>query len=667
MHDGLVRVVAVEVHHHDHRIRLAGTGKLGRGLAQERHHARIVARQDVQVVVAAACRMLGTDFVERGEQLGDAVLVGLVPIAHLDFVLLVVDLLFESRTLLVLDELIAVVDAPARRAHRGEHRAHRVTGDTVVAQVGGHDVRRGRPEGVVLVETTVAVGLLQILLKLLLGVAPREVAVRLREAGIAQRAHHARTGERLGQEQRLRMLLRHGGDHVLPETHRLGMRVVHAEDRHAGLDPQVHDAFGFRFDAFHVGVEIDRIDVLVLLRRILGECDRSVRLGAEPVRMLFDPRVVRRALQREVERHFDTQLVRVRAERLEIVHGAEQRVDGVVAAQLGADAERGARIVRSGNQRVVAALAAGHANREDRRQVHDVEAFGLRAVEAGQRRLQRALHDLAVGVEIRAFGTREELVPCGEARLRTLHAEALRIRRAQAVAQRIGFMQACDCVGGRCGKTRGRVERLVGNGLRGFAQRLLVIGGQLGIACASPTFQQLRAGFQRVLHIVADLDLDLRVVQPGSVRIFPAFDHDVPFAELLLDVGIAIFPRLQVAVVADLDHRFPAVQAGVGAGHGEAGLLGAARVAHGHGGTGLGAAFDEHLRGDLECLAKLHASRVQAVFGGRSDAKNVYAAELFRAGAVDDRCWSFADGSLRCGFRLGSALGGWFFGCRLCG
>ena len=427
MHDGLVRVVAVEVHHHDHRIRLAGTGKLGRGLAQERHHARIVARQDVQVVVAAACRMLGTDFVERGEQLGDAVLVGLVPIAHLDFVLLVVDLLFESRTLLVLDELIAVVDAPARRAHRGEHRAHRVTGDTVVAQVGGHDVRRGRPEGVVLVETTVAVGLLQILLKLLLGVAPREVAVRLREAGIAQRAHHARTGERLGQEQRLRMLLRHGGDHVLPETHRLGMRVVHAEDRHAGLDPQVHDAFGFRFDAFHVGVEIDRIDVLVLLRRILGECDRSVRLGAEPVRMLFDPRVVRRALQREVERHFDTQLVRVIAERLEIVHGAEQRVDGVVAAQLGADAERGARIVRSGNQRVVAALAVGHANREDRRQVYDVEAFGFGAFQAGERGDQCALLDPAMLIVVHgAFGAWEELVPCGEAGFRAFHLETLR-------------------------------------------------------------------------------------------------------------------------------------------------------------------------------------------------------------------------------------------------
>lgn len=34
--DGLVRVVAVEVHHHDHRVRLAGAGQLGRGLAQER-------------------------------------------------------------------------------------------------------------------------------------------------------------------------------------------------------------------------------------------------------------------------------------------------------------------------------------------------------------------------------------------------------------------------------------------------------------------------------------------------------------------------------------------------------------------------------------------------------------------------------------------------------
>ena len=187
-----------------------------------------------------------------------------------------------------------------------------------------------------------------------------------------------------------------------------------------------------------------------------------------------------------------------------------------------------------------------------------------------------------------------------------------------------------------------------------------------GIACASPTFQQLRAGFQRVLHIVADLDLDLRVVQPGSVRIFPAFDHDVPFAELLLDVGIASshgFRSLWSPILTIASQRSrPGWCRSWGSGPSRCRACCARTRWH-----GLGAAFDEHLRGDLECLAKLHASRVQAVFGGRSDAKNVYAAELFRAGAVDDRCWSFADGSLRCGFRLGSALGGWFFSCRLCG
>ena len=143
-----------------------------------------------------------------------------------------------------------------------------------------------------------------------------------------------------------------------------------------------------------------------------------------------------------------------------------------------------------------------------------------------------------------------------------LHAEALRIRRAQAVAQRIGFMQACDCVGGRCGKTRGRVERLVGNGLRGFAQRLLVIGGQLesrapaqrSSSCA-PDSSAFSTSSPTSTLICASCSQEAYVSSQPSTR--------CAFAELLLDVGIAIFPRLQVAVVADLDHRFPAVQAGL--------------------------------------------------------------------------------------------------------
>ena len=167
-----------------------------------------------------------------------------------------------------------------------------MAGDAVVAHVGGEDVRRGGPERVVLVVAVVAVRGLQVLAQLLLGVAPREVAVRLRESNVAQRAHHARAGERLGQEQDLRVLLGDRRDDVLPEAHRLGVGVVDAEDRHAGVDPQFENTLDFLLDAGHVGIEVDRIDVLILLRRVLREGDGAVRLVAEPIRVLLDPRVV---------------------------------------------------------------------------------------------------------------------------------------------------------------------------------------------------------------------------------------------------------------------------------------------------------------------------------------------------------------------------------------
>ena len=144
-----------------------------------------------------------------------------------------------------------------------------------------------------LVVAALAVGLLQELLELRLRVAPREIAVGLRETGVAQRAHHGRAREGLGEEQHLWVLLRHGCDHVLPEAHRLGVRVVDAEDGYARVDPQVHDAFDLTLDTLEIVVEVDRIDVLVFLRRVLGVGDRTVRLGAEPVRMLLHPRVVR--------------------------------------------------------------------------------------------------------------------------------------------------------------------------------------------------------------------------------------------------------------------------------------------------------------------------------------------------------------------------------------
>ena len=313
MNHRLVCVVSIEVHDHNQRVRLAGTGQFGRRVACESQNIRVGRRQHGEVVVAQRGRVGATNLVERGEHLGHAVLLGLAPIANLDLVLLVVDLLFEAGALLVLDEFVTVVDTPGRRAHGCQHRTHAVAGYAVVSHVSGENIRRGGPEGVVLVVAVVAIGDRQILFQFVLGVAPREVAVGLGEAHVAQGAHHAWAGECLGQEQDLRVLLGHGGNHVLPETHRLGVRIIDPEDRHARLDPQVHDALDFLFDARHVGVEVDRIYILIFLRRVFGERDGAVRLVPEPVRMSLDPRVIGRALQGEIERYLQSEFVRTPA------------------------------------------------------------------------------------------------------------------------------------------------------------------------------------------------------------------------------------------------------------------------------------------------------------------------------------------------------------------
>ena len=57
-----------------------------------------------------------------------------------------------------------------------------------------------------------------------------------------------------------------------------------------------------------VVVEVERVDVLVLLGRILRVRDRAVGQDGEPVGMLFGPRVIGCALQREVDRDLQAEL-----------------------------------------------------------------------------------------------------------------------------------------------------------------------------------------------------------------------------------------------------------------------------------------------------------------------------------------------------------------------
>ena len=55
------------------------------------------------------------------------------------------------------------------------------------------------------------------------------------------------------------------------------------------------------------GREVERIDVLVALRRILGELDAAVRRLPEPLGMLLHPRMVGRCLESEVQRHLEAE------------------------------------------------------------------------------------------------------------------------------------------------------------------------------------------------------------------------------------------------------------------------------------------------------------------------------------------------------------------------
>ena len=118
--------------------------------------------------------------------------------------------------------------------------------------------------------------------------------------------HRVRARERLGEEDHVGMSPLHLADQPFPHRERLGVRIVHPKDAHPLRDPVVDDALQLVPQrAPVVGVEVERIDVLILLRRILGVLDAAVGSMPEPGRMLVHVRMVRRALERDVERDLD--------------------------------------------------------------------------------------------------------------------------------------------------------------------------------------------------------------------------------------------------------------------------------------------------------------------------------------------------------------------------
>ena len=195
------------------------------------------------------------------------------------------------------------------------------------------------------------------------------------------------------------------------------MRVVHAKDPDTARDPagdDVRDRLPQRAPARR-RLEVDRVDVLVLLGRILRVPDRSIGPVVEPFRALPDPRMIRRRLQRKVEGHLQAEPPGDADEVFEVLEGAQSRLHGIVAAFRRADRPGTPGIGGPCRKRVVPSLAEAAADRVDRRQVDHVEAHC--------RNVRQALRGLRKGrasSRVAPGRPREEFVPGAKSRPRPL-------------------------------------------------------------------------------------------------------------------------------------------------------------------------------------------------------------------------------------------------------
>ncbi len=413
------------------------------------------------------------------------------------------------------------------------------------------------------------------------------------EADRPEPVHHRRAGEGLGEEEHVGIGAAHLADQPLPERERLGVRVVDAEDPHPVGHPVLDDPQHLAADAGGVVVEVDRVDVLVLLRRVLGVGDGPVRAGGEELRVLGDPRVVRRRLEGQVEGDLEADLLRAGDEGVEVLDGAEVGVDGVVAAVARADRPGGAGVLGAGGQGVVGALAVDLADRVDGRQVDHVEAH--------RRDRRQALGGGAegpggdppgLGVEGRALGAGEELVPAAEQREAAIGERAERALDGDEVAQRVVQHDLPEVLGLQLCQPGRRGAAAVGGGLEGaLDERALVLVGA-GAELVALTLEQQPGLGEHQVDVDAGRHLDPGVVLPGRPRVGPPLHLEGPRA-----LGVRRHPGL-VAVrgVGELGHPHRRPTGAVRRGEDDLSREAVVALAENRGADGEGLA-DRRLRG----------------------------------------------------------------------
>src|SRR5207253_215589 len=124
----------------------------------------------------------------------------------------------------------------------------------------------------------------------------------------------------------------------MPKRQRLRVRIVDAKNANPFACPEAKNVAQLAPQFLpRLALEVKRINVLILLRRIFRVLNRSVGTTLEPLRMLANERMIGRSLKGDVERDFDPVLRRERDELLEIVDCAEIGVNRFVSALAAAD------------------------------------------------------------------------------------------------------------------------------------------------------------------------------------------------------------------------------------------------------------------------------------------------------------------------------------------
>ena len=160
--------------------------------------------------------------------------------------------------------------------------------------------------------------LIEVVLNFVLACFPGEVCVTLLKTLFGQCSHHWWTGESLCQKYDIGMCFIDRMNQAIPQPHRFRVGVVHSEYVDSLSYPKFRDTFDFGVKSLGIVIEIQWINILIFLGRILGVSDTSVCSGGEPFGVLGHPRVIRCCLQGEIEGNFNSKIVCTLEESMEV-------------------------------------------------------------------------------------------------------------------------------------------------------------------------------------------------------------------------------------------------------------------------------------------------------------------------------------------------------------